>query len=51
MKHLQNSQIEALISSLALLYSDIEAKTLSERALTVVNNLISNEFAAFDFLT
>lgn len=49
MKHLQNSQIEALLSSLALLYSDIEPETLSERALTVVNNLISNEFVAFDF--
>jgi len=49
MKHLSHREMEALLSSLALLYSDIEPETLPERALTVVNNLISNEFLAFDF--
>jgi hypothetical protein len=49
MKHLKHSHIERLLSSVALLYSDIVPKTLSERALAVVNNLISNEVVAFDF--
>jgi DNA-binding CsgD family transcriptional regulator/PAS domain-containing protein len=49
MKHLSHREMEALLSSLALLYSDIEPESLPERSLTVVNNLISNEFLAFDF--
>lgn len=49
MGNLSHREMEALLSSLALLYSDIEPETLPERAFAVVNNLIANEAAAFDF--
>lgn len=50
MNHLLHSEVEMLLSALAILHSEIEPSTLPDRATKVINNLISNEIVAFDFL-